>query len=73
MFDAGMNDHIAKPIEPEAMFRTLLRWLGRKVSAPVENPVPATTAARTVEEETALPVVAGLDTVSGLRRSGGNS
>ncbi|MDG4562661.1 MAG: response regulator [Candidatus Competibacter sp.] len=70
--DAGMNDHIAKPIEPEAMFRTLLRWVGRKVSA-AENPALATTAARTVGEETALPVVAGLDTVSGLRRSGGNS
>ena len=70
--DAGMNDHIAKPIEPEVMFRTLLRWLGRKASAPVvENPVPARSAARTAEEETALPVVAGLDTVSGLRRSGG--
>ena len=24
--DAGMNDHVAKPIDPEAMFSTLLRW-----------------------------------------------
>jgi PAS domain S-box-containing protein len=25
---AGMNDHVAKPINPEDFFRTLLQWLG---------------------------------------------
>ena len=24
--DAGMNDHVSKPIDPEALFSTLLRW-----------------------------------------------
>lgn len=24
--EAGMNDHIAKPIDPEQLFRVLLRW-----------------------------------------------
>jgi len=25
--DAGMNDHIAKPFDPETLFETLLRWI----------------------------------------------
>ena len=25
--DAGMNDHIGKPVDPERMYQTLLRWL----------------------------------------------
>ena len=24
--DAGMNDHVSKPIDPEVLFATLLRW-----------------------------------------------
>jgi CheY-like chemotaxis protein len=31
--DAGMNDHIAKPVEPEMLFETLLKWLKMKTPA----------------------------------------
>jgi CheY-like chemotaxis protein len=27
--DAGMNDHIGKPFDPERLFETLLKWLDR--------------------------------------------
>ena len=30
--EAGMNDHIAKPIQPSNLYRTLIKWLQNKVS-----------------------------------------
>jgi two-component system, sensor histidine kinase and response regulator len=32
--DAGMNDHIAKPIDPDQLFKVLLRWTGRRDTEP---------------------------------------
>jgi CheY-like chemotaxis protein len=32
--EAGMNDHIAKPIDPEQLFKVLLRWTGDR---PIED------------------------------------
>jgi CheY-like chemotaxis protein len=31
--DAGMNDHIGKPVNPEKLFETLLKWLGKRTQA----------------------------------------
>lgn len=68
---AGMNDHIAKPIDPVVLFNTLRRWL-----RPVRNTptLGAPTAKRQTEDETVtLPAqLPGLDLEWGLERVGGN-
>ncbi|MES2688390.1 MAG: ATP-binding protein [Pseudomonadota bacterium] len=48
--DAGMLDHIAKPIDPQALFATLLRWLPKAAI-----PVPASQAVAAQEARDADP------------------
>ena len=71
--DAGMNDHIVKPIDPDALFHTLQHWLkprGDTPLAPAPVPAPADTAPRGAEP--AWPTIPGLDVANGLRRVAGN-
>ncbi|WP_162244040.1 PAS domain-containing hybrid sensor histidine kinase/response regulator [Pseudorhodoferax sp. Leaf265] len=65
---AGMQDFIAKPIEPDAMWLALARWLKPRAglgSDAAAGPAPGPTSSA---EPPGLPVVAGLDVASGLRR-----
>ena len=76
--EAGMNDHLAKPIDPEALFACLLRWIKPRegiaaVSDTGKTLTPAKTEPRAVQaSETAAFEIAGIDTKSALRRTGGN-
>ncbi|MDO9005920.1 MAG: response regulator, partial [Aquabacterium sp.] len=61
---AGMNDHVAKPIEPEILWTALLKWI---------KPQQSTTA--TVEEKPQVVLdvdlpsgIKGIDMAEGLRR-----
>ena len=67
--DAGMNDHIAKPIDPDALFHTLSRWLEPNPEVAAVRP-PTIAAPRS--DQPALPAIPGLDVASGLRRVAGN-
>ena len=63
---AGMNDHIAKPIDPAILTDTVSRFFApSQTSAPIERP-------RAEASPTDLPVIAGLDSKDGLSRVGGN-
>jgi CheY-like chemotaxis protein len=74
--EAGMNDHIAKPIDPDQLFGVLLRWIKRP---PTDGAAPRDRApARHAEDGTAtaadlLPSeIDGIDVKSALKRTGGN-
>ncbi|MDR3429393.1 response regulator [Silvimonas sp.] len=67
--EIGMNDHIAKPVEPEALWGTLRRWLKPATSVKSE-PAGAAAPAELVSVPANIP---GLDSVAGLRRIRGNT
>ena len=66
--DAGMNDHVSKPIDPEALFSTLLRWTKPRISRITEPPVATPAAA----DEVMLPEIEGINITDGLKRVAGN-
>jgi len=65
---AGMNDHIAKPIDPALLFETV----GRFYKPAAGGGMPPTAPPPPVAAGDELPEIAGLDTVDGLARVAGN-
>ena len=73
--EAGMNDHVAKPIDPDALFAALLRWIKPRSVESASNasaPLVSSLAVPPTASESDTLVIKGIDTKSALRRTGGN-
>jgi two-component system sensor histidine kinase/response regulator len=69
--EAGMTDHVTKPIDPDALFSTLMRWI-----KPGEREVPGSPPAAAAEKEAQQDILPselpGIALTAGLERVGGN-
>jgi signal transduction histidine kinase/CBS domain-containing protein/HPt (histidine-containing phosphotransfer) domain-containing protein/FixJ family two-component response regulator len=64
--EAGLCDHVAKPIDPESFYAKLRHWLPKPAS-----PIPSTAETRqseTLEQIERLRALSGLDVASGMSR-----
>ncbi|MFZ4535985.1 response regulator [Propionivibrio sp.] len=70
---AGMQDHVAKPIEPDDLWRSLLKWIKPRASSVLASAAKAPAAQVSADSANSggeIPSrIAGLDTVLGLKRA----
>jgi len=74
-YEAGMDDFVAKPIEPDALFHKLVQWVVPRKPGPVQpRPAAPHAAAHEPPRDTPLPAhIDGVDMGVGLRRMMGKT
>ena len=65
---AGMNDHIAKPINVKEMFKTMAHW----ISVSVQVKTPVNERGNVIEGNIHIPNIEGIDINAGLEITQGN-
>ena len=67
---AGMNDHIAKPVNPVEMFATLARWI--TPASPLDPASQSNVATWSTRPSPALPRLPGIQVDAAVQRLGGD-
>jgi signal transduction histidine kinase/CheY-like chemotaxis protein len=72
--EAGMNDHVDKPIDPDELFRVLLRCIKRGGGATTAKAMAASEISQTAPKNSDVDTfeISGIDTKAALRRTGGS-
>ena len=73
VLQAGMNDHIGKPIDVDAMFITLAKWIKREATESDETAPESIVSNEEPQETVDLPKLVGIDTATGLNNTQGNT
>jgi len=77
-FQAGMNGHVAKPIDIDKLFQTIAHWLKKEqgtIQGKTTHGISASHSSKNkavTENTIMIPDLAGIDVQTGLSRLGGN-
>lgn len=65
---AGMNDHLAKPIDPDELFSALLKWIKSDSNKLETSESSKKVQVPEIQYDTGIPMIDGLDYKQGLKR-----
>ena len=69
--EAGMNDHITKPINPEVLFSTLIKWIDPQ-STEKRTETPKSASVQSLQDDELPTELPGIDIQRGIALVGGN-